>query len=67
MIRQRVYQIPAGCEDSGDADHLGIDPALRLAIGKEYDAGTGHSMLSRLEPELCGGAAISEVFGPLPS
>ena len=35
MIRQRVYQIASGYEDCNDADHLRIDPALRLAIGKD--------------------------------
>ncbi len=30
VIRQRVYQIGAGYEDRNDADHLRIDPALRL-------------------------------------
>jgi hypothetical protein len=37
MIRQRVYQIAAGYEDCNDADHLRIDPALRLAIDKGQD------------------------------
>jgi hypothetical protein len=46
MIRQRVYQIAAGYEDCNDADHLRIDPALRLAIGKDHDLGAGQSMLS---------------------
>ena len=32
MIRQRVYPIGAGYEDGNDADFLGIDPALRLAL-----------------------------------
>jgi hypothetical protein len=49
MIRQRVYQIAAGYEDCNDADHLRIDPALRLAIGKGHDSGASQSMLSRLE------------------
>ena len=35
MIRQRVYQIAAGYEDCNDADYFRVDPALRLAIGKE--------------------------------
>ncbi len=39
MIRQRVYQIAAGYEDCNDADHLRIDPALRLAIGKGHKMG----------------------------
>jgi hypothetical protein len=36
MVRQRVYQIAAGYEDCIDADYLRIDPALRLAIGKDH-------------------------------
>ncbi len=54
MIRQRVYQIAAGYEDCNDADHLRIDPALRLAIGKGHKAGASQSMLSRLENEVLG-------------
>jgi hypothetical protein len=54
MIRQRVYQIAAGYEDCNDADHLRIDPALRLAIGKDHKAGAGQSMLSRLENDVLG-------------
>ncbi|HBK79638.1 MAG TPA: hypothetical protein DDZ83_08135, partial [Nitrospinae bacterium] len=41
-------------EDCNDADHLRIDPALRLAIGKGHNAGAGQSMLSRLENEVLG-------------
>jgi hypothetical protein len=44
MVRQRVYQIAAGYEDCNDADYLRIDPALRLAIGKEDEAGAGQSV-----------------------
>jgi len=55
MIRQRVYQISAGYEDCNDADHLRIDPALRLAIGKGHKMGASQSMLSRLENEVLGG------------
>jgi hypothetical protein len=47
MVRQRVYQIAAGYEDCNDADFLRIDPALRLALGKDHQAGAGQSMLSR--------------------
>jgi hypothetical protein len=36
MIRQRIYQIAAGYEDCNDAEFLRIDPALRLAIGKDH-------------------------------
>jgi hypothetical protein len=54
MVRQRVYQIAAGYEDCNDADYLRIDPALRLALGKEHQAGAGQSMLSRLENDVLG-------------
>ncbi len=54
MIRQRVYQIAAGYEDCNDADHLRIDPVLRLAIGKGHKAGASQSMLSRLENKVLG-------------
>ena len=57
MIRQRVYQIAAGYEDCNDADHLRIDPALRLALGKGHKMGASQSMLSRLENEVLGGEA----------
>ena len=46
MVRQRVYQIAAGYEDCNDADYLRIDPALRLALGKDHQAGASQSMLS---------------------
>ncbi len=48
MVRQRVYQMAAGYEDCNDADYLRIDPALRLAIGKDQQVGAGQSRLSRL-------------------
>jgi hypothetical protein len=48
MVRQRVYQIAAGYEDCNDADFMRIDPALRLALGKDNQAGARQSMLSRL-------------------
>ena len=57
MVRQRVYQIAAGYEDCNDAEFLRIDPALRLAIGKDHKTGAGQSMLSRLENEVLGNAA----------
>jgi hypothetical protein len=57
MVRQRVYQIAAGYEDCNDADFLRIDPALRLALGKDYQAGAGQSMLSRLEHNVLGNVA----------
>jgi hypothetical protein len=56
MVRQRVYQIAAGYEDCNDADFLRIDPALRLALGKDHQAGAGQSMLSRLENDVLGNA-----------
>jgi hypothetical protein len=48
MVRQRVYQMAAGYEDCNDADFLRIDPALRLALGKDHRFGASQSMLSRL-------------------
>ena len=39
LVRQRVYQIAAGYEDCNDADYLRIDPALRLALGKDHQQG----------------------------
>jgi hypothetical protein len=35
MVRQRVYHMAAGYEDCNDVDFLRIDPALRLALGKD--------------------------------
>ena len=49
MIRQRVYQMAACYEDCNDANFLRIDPALRLALGKDHQAGASQSMLCRLE------------------
>ena len=57
MVRQRVYQIAASYEDCYDADFLRIDPALRLALGKDHQAGAGQSMLSRLENDILGNEA----------
>jgi hypothetical protein len=57
MIRQRVYQIAASYEDCNDADFLRIDPALRLALGKDHQAGAAQSMLSRLENDILGNEA----------
>jgi hypothetical protein len=56
MVRQRVYQIAAGYEDCNDADFLRIDPALRLALGKDQQTGASQSMLSRLENDVLGNA-----------
>ncbi len=54
MVQQRIYQIAAGYEDCNDADFMRIDPALRLAICKDDEAGAGQSRLSRLENEVLG-------------
>jgi hypothetical protein len=56
MVRQRVYQMAAGYEDCNDADFLRVDPALRLALGKDHQAGASQSMLSRLENDVLGNA-----------
>ncbi|HYA42446.1 MAG TPA: IS1380 family transposase, partial [Syntrophobacteraceae bacterium] len=52
LLRQRVYQVAAGYEDCNDADHLRIDPALRLALGKEHESGAGQSALCRFENKI---------------
>ena len=39
------------------ADFLRIDPALRLALGKDHQAGASQSMLSRLENDILGNEA----------
>ena len=54
MIRQRVYQFAAGYEDCIDADQLRIDPALRLALGKDHKKCAGQSMMSKLENDYLG-------------
>ena len=54
MIRQRVYQIAAGYEDCIDADQLRIDPALRLALGKDHKVCAGQSVMSKLENDYLG-------------
>ena len=54
MIRQRVYQMAAGYEDCIDADQLRIDPALRLAVGKDHRKCAGQSMMSKLENDYLG-------------
>jgi Transposase DDE domain group 1 len=56
IVRQRVYQIAAGYEDCNDADFLRIDPALRMALGKDHQFGASQSMLSRLENDVLGNA-----------
>jgi len=62
MVRQRVYQITAGYEDCNDTDFLRIDPALRLAIGKDHKVGASQSMLSRLENDVLGNAVGLEAL-----
>lgn len=66
LIRQRVYQIASGYEDCNDANHLRIDPVLRLALGKGEEQAAGQSMLSRFENEVLatkeGSEALDEVF-----
>jgi hypothetical protein len=57
MARQRVYEIAAGYEDCNDADFLRIDPALRVAIRKDHEAGASQPMLSKLENEILGNDA----------
>jgi len=52
LLRQRVYQVAAGYEDCNDADNLRVDPALRLALGKEHESGAGQSALSRFESNI---------------
>jgi hypothetical protein len=49
LLRQRVYQVAAGYEDCNNAENLRVDPALRLALGKEQENGAGQSALSRFE------------------
>jgi DNA-directed RNA polymerase subunit K/omega len=56
MVSQRVYQIAAGYEACNDAYFLRIDPALRLALGKDVQVGASQSMLSRLENDVLGNA-----------
>jgi hypothetical protein len=56
MVRQRVYQIAAGYEDCNDTDYLCMNPALRLALGKDHQADASQSMLSRLVNDLLGNA-----------
>jgi hypothetical protein len=52
LLRQRVYQVAAGYEDCNDADHLKVDPALRLALGKEHEGGAGQSALCWFENKI---------------
>jgi hypothetical protein len=67
MVRQRIYQIAAGYEDCKDADFLRIDPALRLALGKDHRLGASQSLLSRLENDILGNAiGLEALDGALP-
>ena len=66
QLRQRIYQIVCGYEDTNDADTLRSDPALKLAVGRapsEPDLAS-QPTLSRLENaatrRLCW--QLSEVF-----
>lgn len=52
LLRQRVYQIGAGYEDCNDADWLRVDPALRLALGKEHEFASSQPTLCRFENEI---------------
>jgi hypothetical protein len=52
--RRPSASIAAGYEDCNDADHLRIDPALRLVIGKGHKARASQSLLSRLENSVLG-------------
>jgi hypothetical protein len=52
LLRQRVYQVAAGYEDCNVANHLRVDTALRLALGKEHESGAGQSSLSRFENKM---------------
>ena len=62
IVRQRVYQMAAGYEDCNDADFLRVDPALRLALGKDHRFGASQSMLSRLENDVLGNAVGLEAL-----
>jgi hypothetical protein len=41
LLRRRICQVAAGCEDCNDAGYLRLNPALRLAPGKEHDCADG--------------------------
>ena len=66
LMRQRVYPMASGYEDCNDANHLRIDPALRLALGKDEEYAASQSMLCRLENEILGNekgmAALDETL-----
>lgn len=65
MVRQRVYQIAAGYEDCSDADHLRIDPAVRLALDKGHRFGASQSVMSRLENDVLGNASGQEALNTM--
>jgi hypothetical protein len=66
MVLQRVCQIAAGYEYCNDADYLRVDPALRLAIGKDHQAAASQLMLSRLENNVLGNAVgLEALYGAL--
>ena len=49
LIRQRVCQMASGYEDCNDANHLRIDPALRLALGKDEEYAYHFSRRQRIQ------------------
>jgi hypothetical protein len=49
LLRQRVCQAAAGCEECNDADYPRVAPALCLALVKEHDGGACQSGLCRFE------------------
>jgi len=48
----REASLATGYEDCHDADFLRIDPALRLALGKDHRLGASQSILSRLKNDV---------------
>ena len=54
QVRQRVYQIALGYEDSNDADELRHDAVLQLACGAEGHALSSQPTLTRLEDGISG-------------
>lgn len=54
LLCQYLYQITQGYADADDADSLRIDPALRLAVGKEDPQSplASQPTISRLENEI---------------
>jgi hypothetical protein len=62
MIRLRIYQFAAGYEECNDADHLRIDPALRLVIDSGHKIRLSQSMLSLPENEVLGNGSGLEAL-----